>query len=597
MTVYMAPLKDVEFLLNDFLKISDLKELPVFSAITPDLVNAILSEAAKLADNVFHPLNASGDQEGCHLRDGQVKTPLGFKEAYTQYCDGGWLGIVGEEEYGGQDLPRLFGLIMSEFFGSANWSLSMYPGLTRPAAEAILKWGTSEQKALYLPKMYDGTWAGSMNLTEPQCGTDLGLIRTKAIPQADGTYKISGTKIFITAGDHDLTENIIHLVLARIEGAPEGTGGISLFVVPKVLIEPEDRTGERNTVICSALEKKMGIHGSPTCVMNYDEATGYLLGDENKGMRAMFTMMNEARLGCGIQGLALAEVAQQNAIAYTKERLQGKAMPRPENAGKGPDPIIYHADVRRMIMTNRAFIEGARAVVLWAGVQVDMARQHDDPEVRENADDILAFLTPVIKSYLTDQGVDAVSRALQCFGGHGYIRETGMEQFLRDIRIAPIYEGTNGVQAMDFVGRKLLSKNGATVQTLFDVFTNFITEHKEHSALPDLISSFEEALEELEQITAEVFSMAEKSPENLGAIAHYYLNMFGVVIFGFFWMKMAVLAKDMQSQPDSDIDFLENKVKTAEYFFTHILPEYAALSRKIRLGSETVMSIEPELLL
>ncbi|MCF8475283.1 MAG: acyl-CoA dehydrogenase C-terminal domain-containing protein [Emcibacter sp.] len=593
MTSYKAPVKDIKFLLNDFLNISSLNMLPVFSDVTSDLVNAILEEAAKLAENVFHPLNVTGDVEGCRLQDGQVITPKGFKDAYNQYCEGGWLGIVGEEEYGGQDLPRVFGLIMSEFFGAANWSLSMYPGLTRPASETILTWGTSEQKQLFLPKMYEGIWSGTMNLTEPHCGTDLGMLRTKAIAQGDGTYKISGTKIFISAGDQDMTKNIIHLVLARIEGAPAGTGGISLFIVPKFNIEPDGSVGERNQVNCASLEKKMGIHGNATCVMNYDGATGYLLGTEDKGMRAMFTMMNEARLGCGVQGLALADIAQQNAIAYTKDRVQGKAITRPANAGV-TDPIIYHGDVRRMLMTNRAFIEGARAVVLWAGVQVDVARQHSDTAVRAQADEMLAFLTPIIKSYLTDQGVEATRRAMQCFGGHGYIHESGVEQFMRDACIAPIYEGTNGVQAMDLVGRKLPANNGAAVQTIFGLFSDFTSEHKEHLALVEFIPAFEEALLSLQEATKDILKAAQKNPENLGTSAHYYLNMFAVVLLGFFWMKMVVTASDKLSEPEADTVFLDNKIKTAKFYFDHMLPDFATLSRKIKANAETTMAIDPQ---
>ncbi len=594
MPSYSAPVKDVQFLLNDFLKIDEMQNLPGFGNLDQDLINAILGEAAKLAENVFQPLNLPGDKEGCRLHDGIVITPKGFKEAYDQYCEDGWLSIVGDEAYGGQNFPWVFGLIMSEFFGAANWSLSMYPGLTRPASETIRTWGTDKQKELFLPKMYEGKWSGTMNLTEPHCGTDLGLLRTKAILQDNGSYKISGTKIFISAGDQDMTENIIHLVLARIEGAPKGTAGISLFIVPKFHIVENGDTGARNMLNCSSLEHKMGIHANATCTMNYDGATGYLLGQENKGMRAMFTMMNEARLACGVQGLALAEVAQQNAIAYTKERLQGKALSNNSTGDSFADPIIYHPDVRRMLMTNRAFIEGARAIVLWSGIQVDIARHHPDADERETSDDILAFITPVIKSYMTDQGVDSCRRAMQCFGGHGYIHETGLEQFLRDASIAPIYEGTNGVQAMDFVGRKLTAKNGATAEKFFNIFSAFITENENNPALRNFIPDFKEAFKALQDKTKTVLATAQENPENLGANAHYYLNLFAVVTFGFFWMKMIVIANEMLSHSDVDTTFMQNKIKTAEFFFENILPEFSSLARKIKSNTASTISIAPE---
>lgn len=592
MTTYQAPVNDLKFLLHDFLNVQSYNNLPSYQEATPDLIDAILEEAGKLSENVFHPINASGDEEGCKLEDGKVIIPSGFQEAYDQYREGGWQGLTGDPEYGGQGLPTYLGLAINEMLVSANWGLAMYPGLTKGATESIHRWGTDEQKALYLPKMYAAEWAGTMNLTEPHCGTDLGMLRTKADPQGDGSYKITGTKIFISAGDHELTENIIHLVLARISGAPEGTKGISLFIVPKFLINDDGSIGERNGVTCGALEKKMGIHSNSTCVLNYDDAVGYLIGDENKGMRAMFTMMNEARLGVAIQGLAIAEVAQQNAVVYANDRIQGRSLTGPKNPDGKADPIMVHPDVRRMLMTNRAFIEGARAYGMWTAIQVDIAKTHPDETARAEADDMLALMTPIIKSYFTDEGVESASRALQCFGGHGYIRESGMEQFLRDARIAPIYEGTNGVQAMDLVGRKLPMKGGEVIRNFFAMIQGFIDDNKDNKALEKYLPGLEKALGRQQAASMWLMQNAMQAPDNAGASAHYYLNLMARVTMGYFWAGMAKKAQEMLDAGEGNADFLKNKLITADFFFAHILPETASLRAKVEAGADSVMALD-----
>ncbi len=592
MPTYSAPVKDIRFLLHDHFNIEQYNNMPAFAEATPDLVDAILDEAAKVAENVYQPLNLSGDEQGCRLEDGKVITPDGFKEAYRQYLEGGWQGLTGDTEYGGQGLPQTLGLVLNEIIVSANWGFAMYPGLTKGATESIYAWGTDEQKAKYLPKMYSAEWAGTMNLTEPHCGTDLGLLRTKAEPQDDGSYKITGTKIFISAGDHDLTENIIHLVLARIPGGPAGVKGISLFIVPRNKINDDGTVGENNGVSCGALEEKMGIHSNATCVMNYDGATGTLLGEKHKGMKAMFTMMNEARLGVAIQGLSIAEVAQQNAVAYANDRLQGRALTGPKNPDGPADPIMVHPDVRRMLMTNRAFIEGARAMSVWAGILVDTTRQHPDEAERERAEQLLALITPVLKSYQTDQGVAAASRALQCFGGHGYIREWGMEQFLRDSRIAPIYEGTNGVQAMDLIGRKLPANGGAAIRAYFEMVQGFIDDNKSDENLARYIPLLEKALGRLQAASMWLMQNSMSNPDNAGAGAHYYLNLMALVTMGYFWVGMVKTAGEMIASGNGDKEFLQDKLITANFFFDHILPETSSLKVKIEAGATSVMALD-----
>jgi len=594
MPSYKAPTVDYQFLMHHVFDLESYNNLSPFKEASPDLIDAILEEAAKLTENVFQPLNQSGGEEGCKLENGTVLTPKGFKEAYDEYVKGGWQGMTGDPEYGGQGLPMAIGLAINEMLVSSNWGLSMYPGLTKGAAETIHTWGTDEQKNTYLPKMMSGEWSGTMNLTEPHCGTDLGLLRTKAEPNDDGSYNISGTKIFISAGDHDLTENIIHLVLARISGAPEGTDGISLFIVPKIIINDDGSLGDRNGVNCGSLEEKMGIHSNATCLLNYDNARGFLIGEENKGMRAMFTMMNEARLGVGVQGLAIAEVANQNAAEYARDRLQGRALSGAKYPDQAADPIIVHPDVRRMLMTNRAFTEGARAMVMWAALQFDISKFDENEENRNKAEDMLSLMTPVIKSYMTDQGVEAASRAMQCLGGHGYINEWGMTQFLADARIAPIYEGTNGIQAMDLIGRKLPSKNGEVIRDYFAMIQNFIDENKNNEDLSHYTSLLEKALQRQQTATMWLMQNAMSDPDQAGATSHYYLNLMALVSMGYFWADMVEKSKKMLAAGEGNADFLKSKITTANFFFNHLLPETTSLRYKIEAGAKDVMDLDAE---
>ncbi len=594
MPKYDAPVNDYKFLMHDVFDIQQFSNLDAFKEATPDLIDAILEEAAKLTENVFQPINQSGGEEGCVLENGVVTTPKGFKEAYEQFREGGWQSLTGDPEYGGQGLPMTVGIALNEMMVSSNWGLAMYPGLTKGASETIHTWGTDEQKQKYLPKMISGEWSGTMNLTEPHCGTDLGLLRTKAEPNSDGSYSITGTKIFISAGDHDLTENIIHLVLARIAGAPEGTDGISLFIVPKININDDGTLANRNGVSCGSLEEKMGIHSNATCLLNYDGARGYLLGPENKGMRAMFTMMNEARIGVAVQGLAIAEVAHQNAADYARERIQGRSLTGAKYPDKPADPIIVHPDVRRMLMTNKAFIGGARAMILWAALQIDISIGEPDEKKRENANDMLALLTPVLKSYMTDQGVEAASRAMQCLGGHGYITEWGMEQFLRDARIAPIYEGTNGIQAMDLIGRKLPRRNGEVIRKFFSLIQSFIDDNKDNEGMNRYTSQLEKALQRQQAATMWLMQNAVKNPDHAGATAHYYLNLMALVSMGFAWGIIVSKAQEMIANGNGDKTFLEDKIKTANFFFSHILPETTSLRYKVEAGADDVMAMDAE---
>jgi len=594
MPTYKAPINDYKFLMHNVFDLQQYNNYQSFREATPDLIDAILEEAAKLTENIFQPLNQSGGEEGCLLENGVVTTPKGFKEAYDQFREGGWQSLTGDPEYGGQGLPLSLGLALNEMMISSNWGLAMYPGLTKGASETIHAWGTDEQKNTYLPKMTSGDWSGTMNLTESQCGTDLGLLRTKAEPSDDGSYSISGTKIFISAGEHDLTENIIHLVLARISGAPGGMDGISLFIVPKFIVKDDGSLGDPNGVSCGSLEEKMGIHSNATCLLNYDNATGYLLGPENKGMRAMFTMMNEARLGVAMQGLAIAEVAQQNAADYARERIQGRALSGAKYPDDAADPIIVHPDVRRMLMTNRAFNEGSRAMALWATLQIDIAAGDPDEETRVKAKDMLALLTPVLKSYMTDQGVEAASRALQCLGGHGYICEWGMEQFLRDARIAPIYEGTNGIQALDLVGRKLPRKNGQVIRGFFKVIQNFIDNNKDTEGIEKYCSLLEKALGRQQAATMWLMQNAIENPDQAGATAHYYLNLMALVAMGYSWGNMALTAHKMLVAGEGNQAFLEDKIKTADFFFNHLLPETTSLRIKVEAGADDVMSLDAQ---
>src|SRR3954469_2123124 len=518
MPTYRAPVDDVMFLLNDLFHIDRYNNLPGFADASPDIVEAVLSEAAKFCEEVLQPLNRVGDIEGCKRNaDGSVTTPKGFKEAYRQLVQGGWVGISVPTEYGGQGLPATMTMIINEFLVSSNMAFAMYPGLTQGAIAAILHHASTEQKKAYLPKMIEGAWTGTMNLTEPHCGTDLGLIKTKAVPNGDGSYAITGTKIFISAGEHDLAENIVHLVLARIEGAPEGVKGISLFVVPKLRVNADGSPGEPNGVSCGSIEHKMGIHGNATCVMNYDGATGWLIGEANRGLNAMFVMMNEARLGVAIQGLSQSEVAYQNAVQYAKDRLQGRALTGPKAPDKPADPIIVHPDVRRNLMAIRAFNEAARALVLWTALQSDVAHRSEDEAERQTADDHLGLMTPVLKGVLTDLGFDNTVRAQQMYGGHGYIEEWGMSQFVRYARIAMIYEGANGIQAMDLVGRKLGKDGGRAIMAFFNEVGAFCQENAADEAMKPYVAPVQQALGHLQQATMWFMQNAMAKPDNAGA--------------------------------------------------------------------------------
>src|SRR5579884_1623012 len=593
MPTYKAPVDDALFLLTDVFHLERYGNLPGFADASADTVEAILREAAKLSEEVLTPLNRIGDKQGCTRHaDGRVSTPDGFKDAYSQIVEGGWIGISAPEEFGGQGLPATMTVMVNEFLCSANMAFAMYPGLTQGAIAAILTHASQELKEKYLPKMVEGAWTGTMNLTEPHCGTDLGLLRTKAVKQADGSYKITGTKIFISAGEHDLSENIIHLVLARIEGAPAGTRGISLFVVPKMLVNADGSLGARNAVSCGSIEEKMGIHGNATCVMNYDGATGWLVAEENHGLQAMFVMMNEARLGVGVQGLALSEVAYQNAAQYAKDRLQGRAITGAKFADKPADPIIVHPDVRRILMTIRAFNEAARALILWTALNSDVAHRSDNAKDRESADDRLGLLTPVIKGVLTDLGFANAVMAQQVFGGHGYIAEWGMEQFVRDARIPMIYEGANGIQALDLVGRKLGKDGGRAVMALFGEMQAYIKEQAADAAMKPLVEPLGKALGHLQQATMWFAQNAMAKPDNAGAGATDYMHLFGLVVLGYMWCRIAAAAQ--RRVADDKSGRMNAKLVTARFFMERMLPETAAHLARIQSGAASLMELPAE---
>ena len=590
MPTYKAPVDDALFLLNDVFHIDRYGNLPGFSDASPDVVEAVLREAAKFSEEVLTPLNRVGDKEGCkRAADGSVTTPTGFKDAYKQIIDGGWIGISVPAEYGGQGLPATMTVMVNEFLCSANMAFAMYPGLTQGAIAALLVHASDALKKKYLPKMVEGVWTGTMNLTEPHCGTDLGLLRAKAVKQSDGSYKITGTKIFISAGEHDLSQNIIHLVLARIEGAPAGTKGISLFVAPKFLVKDDGSIGARNAITCGSIEEKMGIHGNSTCVMNYDGATGWLIGEENRGLNAMFTMMNEARLGVGVQGLAQSEVAYQNAAIYAKERLQGRAISGVKYPDKPADPIIVHPDVRRTLMTIRAFNEAARALVMWTALKSDIAHRSDNEKDRKSADDHMGLLTPVIKGVLTDGGFANAVMAQQVYGGHGYIAEHGMEQFVRDARIAQIYEGANGIQALDLVGRKLGKDGGRAIMAFFNEVQTYLKERTNNDAMNIYLKPLGQSLAHLQEASMWFMQNAMAKPDNAGAGSYDYMHLFGLVALGYMWCLIAEAA--LARKANGAAPEMDTKLVTARFFMDRMLPETATRLARIKAGAGSTMEL------
>ena len=589
MPIYKAPTQDQIFVLDDVLEVGR-AEIPGYEDLDRETLDAILAEAAKLAENVLAPLNRVGDTQGCTLENGVVRTPEGFHAAFDQMRDGGWTALDCDPDYGGQGLPYVLATAVGEQFSAANMALNMYPGLTHGAYSAIHAHGSDAQKSTYLPKMVSCEWTGTMNLTEPHCGTDLGLMRTKAVPQDDGTYKVTGQKIFISAGDHDMSSNVIHLVLAKIPGGPEGIKGVSLFIVPKFLVHDDGSLGERNAVSVGKIEDKMGIHGNSTCVMNYDGATGYLVGEAHKGMRAMFTMMNEARLGVGLQGYAQAEVAYQNALAYAKDRLQGRDTTGIKNPEGPADPLIVHPDIRRNLMDQKSFVEGARAFVLWGAQMIDRGHRADD----KAAEGLISLMTPVIKGFLTDKGFDFATAAQQVYGGHGYIEEWGMSQFARDARIAMIYEGANGVQALDLVGRKLAQDGGKHVMAFFDMVKSFSAEHK--GADQDFDSQFlgplKDASKDLQAAAMYFMQNGVKNPNAALSGSYDFMHLFGHVCLGLMWCKMAWAAKEKLASGEGDQDFYAAKLATGRYYMARQLPMTSVHLKRIESGAEPVMALE-----
>jgi len=588
---YIAPTKDMQYVLNDVLDVKN-SSIPGYADLDADFLSAILEEAGKITSQVLAPLNAVGDQEGCHFENGVIRTPAGFKDAFEQVKDGGWTGIDCDPEFGGQGLPYLVGTAVGEMFASSNMAFGMYQGLTHGAYSAIHAHGTEAQKQTYLPNMVSCDWTGTMNLTEPHCGTDLGLMRTKAEPQEDGTFKITGQKIFISAGDHDLSENVIHLVLAKIPGGPDGVKGISLFIVPKFMVNEDGSLGARNAVAVGKIEEKMGIHGNATCVMNYDGATGFLLGDEHKGMRAMFTMMNEARLGVGLQGYSQAEVAYQNAVAYAKDRLQGRDVTGVKNPNGPADPLIVHPDIRRNLMDQKSFVEGARAFTFWGASLIDQAHREGDAD----ANGLISLLTPVIKGFLTDKGYEYASAAQQVYGGHGYIEEWGMSQFARDARITMIYEGANGVQALDLVGRKLAQDGGKHVMAFFEMVKSFASENKgwDEDFDRDFLGPLKAASKDLQAAGMYFMQNGMKNPNNALAGSYDFMHMFGHVCLGLMWARMGKASIEALKNGADDAAFHETKIKTGRYYMARQLPATALHLARIQSGADTVMGLSED---
>ncbi len=592
---YIAPLRDMQFVLHELLNVeAELKQLPAHAEVDADIINQILEEGGKFTSEVLFPLNHSGDREGCHFdkEARTVTTPKGFKAAYQQYVEAGWAALSCDPEFGGQGLPLVVNNSFYEMLNSSNQAWTMYPGLSHGAYECIHAHGTDEQKQLYLPKLISGEWTGTMCLTEPHCGTDLGLLRSKAEPQADGTYKITGAKIFISAGEHDMSQNIVHLVLARLPDAPEGSKGISLFIVPKFMPNADGSLGQRNPIFCGAIEEKMGIHGNSTCQMNLDGATGWLIGQPHKGLQAMFVFMNAARLGVGMQGLGLTEVAYQNALVYAKDRIQMRSLSGPKAPDKPADPIIVHPDVRRMLLTAKAFAEGGRAVCSYVALQLDKELTHPDEAVRKDCADEVALLTPIVKAFLTDNAWIATSECLQVYGGHGFISEWGMEQYVRDARINMIYEGTNTVQSLDLLGRKILLDGGNKLRKFGAKIQAFVEANKGNEALAEFVTPLAELGDKVTKLTMEVGMKAMQNQDEVGAAAVPYLRVVGHMVFSYFFAQMAKLALEKQASGDS---FYTAKLATARFYFARLYPETAMLIRQARSGSANLLALDADL--
>ncbi|MFV1873389.1 MAG: acyl-CoA dehydrogenase C-terminal domain-containing protein [Oleiphilus sp.] len=590
---YKAPLREIKFVMNELLDSEKHYSHIGADEASPDMVEAIIGEGAKFCETVLAPLNAVGDKEGCTWSEDGVKTPTGFKEAYQQFVEGGWPSMNAPVEHGGQGLPESLNIVLSELIGTANWSWGMYPGLSHGARATIEEHGTPEQQETYLTKLISGEWTGTMCLTEPQCGSDLGILTTKAEPNADGSYAISGTKIFISAGEHDMVDNIVHIVLARLPGAPEGTKGISLFIVPKFLPDAEGNPGERNAVACGSIEHKMGIHGNSTCVMNFDAAKGWLIGPENKGLNCMFTFMNVARIGTSIQGLAAAEGSFQGALTYAKERLAMRSLTGPKNTDGKADPIIVHPDVRRMLLTQKAIAEGSRAMIYFAAQQADLV-QHGEGEEQKAADEMLGFLTPILKAFCTEAGYEAANHGVQVFGGHGFIAEWGMEQIVRDTRIALLYEGTTGIQALDLLGRKVLMTQGAALKNFTKLVHVFCKENEANEGLKPFVDQLTTLNKEWGDITMKVGMNAMKDRNEVGAASVDYLMYSGYVCLAYFWAKMALVAQQKLAEGTTEEAFYNTKLQTAKFYFDRILPRTLAHAQMISAGAESMMAVEEE---
>jgi len=588
MQIYKAPLNDIKFLLNNFLDLSNHQYILSNSDLEISDLEMVIDEAAKICEETLLPLNQSGDLEGCSFDKGKVTTPKGFKEAYKNFIENGWQGIKVNKNYGGQNLPYFMNMIVDEMVSSSNMSFGLYPGLTSRAIDAIEKSGSEELKDLYLPKLTSGEWTGTMNLTEPQCGTDLGLIKTMAIPQDDSSYKITGTKIFITCGEHDLSKNIVHLVLARTPNAPEGIKGISLFLVPKILPKKDGSLGQDNSLQCGSIEKKLGINASPTCVMHYNEAKSWLVGELNKGMKAMFIMMNGARLFVGVQGLGISEIAYQSALYYAKERLQGKATDSKNIA----DPIIAHPEIRKNLLHMKSLNEGIRALMMWVGSQFDIIKSSDDNKVKNNSENIIALMTPILKSFATDVGCESANLALQIYGGHGYIKDHGMEQLVRDARIAPIYEGTNGIQALDLVGRKMQRNDGEIIENFFSIINNYLNNLSTDKKLETIVKQFKKSFDELVFIANHLRSFNKNKINEINGTAVEFLQMFSYVSIGYIWLKLLIIS--IEKNNDNSNEFLKSKIATGKYYFNKVLPQTSFLKDHILSGASNYNDYKDE---